>query len=166
MANATLSYVADSNGNYTFSNPINATQILELASSILESSLTRGESFTNPQSARDFAQLQLGALEYEVFGVMFLDTKHRLIAFEKMFRGTIDGASVHPREVVKQALRHNAAALILTHNHPSGVAEPSTADQTLTRRLKDALALVDIRVLDHVVVAASETTSLAERGLL
>lgn len=166
MANATLSYVADKNGNYTFLDSINATQIIELASSILESSLIRGEAFTDPMCASDYAQLKIGSLEHEVFAVMFLDNRHRLIAFEEMFRGSINGASVHPREVVKQALKHNAAALIITHNHPSGITEPSQADRQLTQRLKDALALVDIRVLDHLVVSASESTSMAERGLI
>jgi DNA repair protein RadC len=101
-----------------------------------------------------------------VFCVLFLTNRHRVIAFEEMFRGTIDGATVHPREVVKQALRLNAAAVILAHNHPSGVSEPSRADEAITRRLRDALALVDIRVLDHLIVGGSEITSLAERGLL
>jgi DNA repair protein RadC len=101
---------------------------------------------------------------HEVFACIYLDNQHRVLAFDELFRGTIDGASVYPREVVKAALKRNAAALILAHNHPSGVAEPSAADRQLTRRLKDALALVDIRVLDHVVVGDGETVSLAERG--
>jgi DNA repair protein RadC len=103
---------------------------------------------------------------FEVFCCLFLDNRHRLIAFDELFRGTIDGASVHPREVVRQALQRNAAAVILAHNHPSGVAEPSQADELITHRLKDALALVDIRVLDHLIVGDSRCTSFAERGLL
>ena len=102
----------------------------------------------------------------EVFACLFLDNRHRVIAFEELFFGSIDSAAVHPREVVKAALRHNAAALIFAHNHPSGVAEPSRADELLTRRLKEALALVDIRVLDHLVVGDGEPLSLAERGLI
>ncbi len=102
----------------------------------------------------------------EIFCCLFLDTRHRVLAFEELFRGTLDGAAVYPREVVKKALAHNAAAVILAHNHPSGVAEPSRADEALTQRLKDALALVDIQVLDHLVVGDGDITSFAERGLL
>jgi DNA repair protein RadC len=101
---------------------------------------------------------------YEVFACLFLDTRHRVISYEELFQGTIDGASVHPREVLRRALQHNAAAVILAHNHPSGVAEPSDADRRITTRLKDALALVDIRVLDHIVIGDQLATSFAERG--
>jgi len=121
---------------------------------------------TSPEDTRRYLRLQLAEREAEVFCVLFLTNRHRMIAFEEMFRGTIDGASVHPREVVKQALRLNAACVILAHNHPSGVAEPSRADEAITRRLRDALALVDIRVLDHLIVGGTDITSLAERGLL
>ena len=109
---------------------------------------------------------QLAAREHEVFICIFLDNPHRVIAMDEMFRGTIDGASVHPREVVKCALQYNAAAVILAHNHPSGVPEPSKADISLTRRLTDALALIDVRVLDHFIVGGSELVSFAERGLI
>jgi DNA repair protein RadC len=109
---------------------------------------------------------RLATREFETFCLIYLDNRHRLIACEDLFRGTIDGASVHPREVVKEALRHNAAAVILAHNHPSGVAEPSHADELITRRLREALQLVDIRVLDHLIVAGGETVSFAERGLI
>jgi DNA repair protein RadC len=108
----------------------------------------------------------LADLQYEVFCLLYLDKRHRLIACDEMFRGTIDGASVHPREVVKNALRHNAAAIVLCHNHPSGVAEPSHADELITQRLKSALELVDIRVIDHVIVSAGDAISFAERGLI
>jgi DNA repair protein RadC len=121
---------------------------------------------TNPEDTRTYLRLKLAEREAEVFCVLFLTNRHRVIAFTEMFQGTIDGATVHPREVVKQALRLNAAAVILAHNHPSGVAEPSRADEAITRRLRDALALVDIRVLDHLIVGGRDTTSLAERGLL
>ena len=103
---------------------------------------------------------------HEVFACLFLDNRHRLMAFEELFRGTIDGASVHPREVVRRALAHNAAALILAHNHPSGIAEPSAADTRITERLRQALSLIDVRVLDHLIVGDAEVTSLAERGLI
>jgi DNA repair protein RadC len=110
--------------------------------------------------------MRFAGLEHEVFCCLYLDNRNRVIACEELFRGTIDGASVHPRAVVKRALIHNAAAIILAHNHPSGVAEPSQADELITRRLKQALALVDIRVLDHLIVADAVVESMAERGLL
>jgi DNA repair protein RadC len=123
-------------------------------------------SLTSPARTRAFLQEQLGGREHEVFCVLFLDNRHRCIAFEEMFRGTIDGASVYPREVVKRTLEHNAAAVILSHCHPSGVPEPSQADELITARLKEALALVDVRVLDHVIVGAGSCVSFAEKGLL
>jgi DNA repair protein RadC len=104
--------------------------------------------------------------EHEVFGAIFLDTQHSILSFDLLFRGTIDSSSVHPREVVKQALRYNAAAVIFAHNHPSGVAEPSRADEMITRRLVEALAMIDVRVLDHFVVGGTEVVSFAERGLM
>ncbi len=137
--------------------------VLEMARRHLAEGLARGEVMRDPRVTRDFLHARLRDRAHEVFACLFLDTRHRVIAFEELFRGTIDGASVHPREVVRRALDHNAAALILAHNHPSGIAEPSEADRHITQRLKDALALVDVRVLDHVVVG-DETVSLAERG--
>jgi DNA repair protein RadC len=125
-----------------------------------------GVSISSPDDTTKYLTLKLAECEHEKFCVIFMDNRHRLIAFKEMFRGTIDGCSVHPREVVKAALTANAAAVILAHNHPSGVAEPSRADTQLTRRLSDALALVDVRVLDHIVVGGSETVSFASRGLL
>jgi DNA repair protein RadC len=123
-------------------------------------------ALTNPKEVSDYLLTQLAGHEHEVFACLFLDQRHRLIEFKTLFAGTIDGCAVHPREVVKTALQLNAAAAILVHNHPSGVAEPSAADQTLTARLKEALALMDIRVLDHVIVAGANTASFAARGLL
>lgn len=120
----------------------------------------------NAQVVRQFCQLHLAALEHEVFAVLFLDNQHRLISFDPMFRGTIDAASVYPREVAKAALLHNAAAVIFTHNHPSGTADPSQADMRLTDRLVQVLELLDVRVLDHIVVGATETHSFAQSGLL
>jgi len=125
-----------------------------------------GPVLANPQATRDFLYMRLRDLPHEVFCVLFLDNRHRVIAFEELFRGTIDGATVHAREVVKRALAHNAAAVILSHNHPSGVAEPSQADEIITRRLKNALDLVEIRLLDHLVVGDGHCESFAERGLL
>lgn len=127
---------------------------------------TKGGVMSSPDQCRGYLKLRLAGYPYEVFGVMFLDNRHRLIAFEEMFRGTIDGASVHPREVVRSALKHNAAAVVFAHNHPSGVTEPSQSDLRITQRLKDALALVEVRVLDHLIVGEDDGSSLAERGLL
>jgi len=139
--------------------------VLEMARRYLSAGLQRGDSLTSPQETRQYLSLRLRDYSHEVFAVLFLDQRHRVLEFEEMFRGTIDGASVYPREVVKKALHHNAAAVIFAHNHPSGIAEPSQSDERITQRLKDALALVDIRVLDHFVVG-DEVVSFAERGLL
>jgi len=140
--------------------------VLEMSRRHLESTLSRGNAFTDAATTRLYLQRQLRHFDHEVFACLFLDTRHRLISFEPLFRGTIDGASVYPREVVKQALKHNAAAVIFAHNHPSGVAEPSQADIQITRRLRSALELVDIRVLDHIIVGDAETYSLAQQGEL
>ena len=139
---------------------------LELGRRYLESRLKRGDSLASPGDTRRFLASRLKGHPQEVFACLFLDNRHRVICFEELFHGTIDGASVHPREVVRRALSHNAAAIILSHNHPSGVAEPSRADRALTRRLQEAAALIDVRVLDHVVVGDGETVSFAERGWL
>jgi DNA repair protein RadC len=139
---------------------------LELTRRHYRALMMTGSALANPQVTREFLRMRLRDLQYEVFGCVYLDNRNRVIAFEELFRGTIDGASVHPREVLRHALARNAAAVILVHNHPSGLAEPSQADEMITRRLKDALALVDIRVLDHVVVGDAGCESFAERGLL
>ncbi|HEY1772683.1 MAG TPA: DNA repair protein RadC [Gammaproteobacteria bacterium] len=139
---------------------------LEMARRHLGEALERGKPLTDPAATRKYLLAQLRDMPHEVFACLYLDNRHRVIKFEELFRGTIDGASVHPREVVRAALKHNAAALIFAHNHPSGVAEPSDADRRLTKRLADALALVDIRVLDHFVVGDGEVASFAERGWL
>src|SRR5580692_8199228 len=139
---------------------------LELARRHYRESLKAGPALDSPETARGFLLAQLRDRPYEVFCCMHLNSRHQLIAFEELFRGTIDGASVHPREVVKSALARNAAAVILAHNHPSGVAEPSQADELITSRLRDALGLVDVRVLDHLIVADTGCLSFAERGLL
>lgn len=134
---------------------------------ILEHRLQDGlgnETMTSPGAVSDYLRLKLASYKYEVFACLLLDNQHRVIAFEELFRGTIDGASVHPREVVRAAIKHNAAAVIFSHNHPSGLAEPSAADIRITSRLKDAMALIDVRVLDHIIVGSHSTTSLAERG--
>ena len=155
--------VRDTHGHYA---PATADQILEAARQVIDQKMQRGASFSSPAAVKAYLQPKLAGLECEVFAVLFLDTRHRLVEYTEMFRGTIDSASVYPREVVKEALRLNAAAVILSHNHPSGDPEPSAADRALTQRLKDALALVDVRTLDHVIVAGASTASFAERGLI
>lgn len=140
--------------------------VLELSRRHYQELMQIGPALLNPKATRDFLHMQLRDLPHEVFCCLFLDNRHRVIAFEELFRGTLDGASVHPREVVKRALAHNAAALILAHNHPSGVAEPSHADELITHRLKEALALIDVRVLDHLIVGDGRCESFAERGLM
>jgi DNA repair protein RadC len=145
---------------------VSTEEIVEAAKAAMNRRVRRGVTLTSPRVVRDYLAVQFGSLEHETFGVMLLDTRHRLIEFVELFRGTIDGASVHPREVVKLALAKNAAALILCHPHPSGVAEPSRADELITTRLRDALALVDIRVVDHIIVAGGEVVSMAERGAI
>lgn len=138
--------------------------VLEMARRHLAERLKRDSALESPQAVRDYLKAMIRHEPHEVFGCLFLDAKHRVLAFEVLFHGSIDSASVYPRQVVKRALAHNAAALILTHNHPSGIAEPSQADQVLTRRLRDALALVDVRVLDHFIVGDGEPLSMAEQG--
>ena len=147
---------------------LNDDTIIETALRILEQRISYNidaPTLTSPGDSKDYVKLQLSTYEHEVFACLFLDQRHRVITFEELFRGTIDGASVYPREVVKAALSHNAAAVIFSHNHPSGDAEPSKADQAITKRQKAALALIDVRVLDHLVVGR-EVISFAERGLL
>ncbi|MBI3374712.1 MAG: DNA repair protein RadC [Betaproteobacteria bacterium] len=140
--------------------------VAELARRALAGELRAGSALASPQAVRDYLRLSIGGRPHEVFVALYLDAQHRVLAVEELFRGTLTQTSVYPREVVKAALASNAAAIIFAHNHPSGVAEPSQADELLTRSLKDALALVDIRVLDHFIVAGNRALSFAERGLL
>jgi DNA repair protein RadC len=138
----------------------------ELARRYFEQSLPVGQAIRSPADTEAFLMARLRDLPHELFCCLYLDNRHRVLAFEELFRGTIDGTSVYPREVVKQALKVNAAAVILAHNHPSGIAEPSQADERITRRVKSALELVDIRLLDHLVIGDGSSTSLASRGLI
>ncbi len=138
--------------------------VLELARRALSQTLQQRAVLDQPNAVREYLQLQLGALHHEVFAVLFLDSKNRLIALEELFRGTLSHTSVYPREVVLRALHHQAASVVLAHNHPSGVAEPSRTDEALTSTLKAALALVDVRVLDHFIVTSERATSMAEQG--
>ncbi|HEU4458531.1 MAG TPA: DNA repair protein RadC [Methylibium sp.] len=140
--------------------------VMEIARRCLAARLADAPVFGSPQAVKDYLRLQLANRPHEVFAVLFLDARHRLLAFEELFRGTLTQTSVYPREVVKRALALNASAAILAHNHPSGVAEPSRSDEWLTQQLKSALKLVDVTVVDHIVVARSGLVSFAERGLL
>jgi DNA repair protein RadC len=137
---------------------------LELGKRYLEAELAAGQTLSDPAASARFLKARLAGYPYEVFGCLFLDNRHRVLGFEELFRGSIDGAAVHPREVVRRCLRHNAAAVIIAHNHPSGVAEPSAADRAITIRLREALQLIDVRLLDHFVIGSGVPTSLAERG--
>ncbi len=140
--------------------------IFEMSRRALSEQLQQRDVFKSPQAVRDYLVLKLGRLTKEVFLVLFLDTQNRLLASEEMFSGSLKETSVYPREVVKRALHHNAASVIFAHNHPSGIAQQSQADELLTKQLKQALALVDVRVLDHFIVAGNNTLSFSERGLL
>ncbi|MBW4653850.1 MAG: DNA repair protein RadC [Kaiparowitsia implicata GSE-PSE-MK54-09C] len=160
--NASL-LVQDDQGRYL---PATAEQILEEARRVIDLKTQRGEAFTSPELVKEYLVTKLAGFEHEVFAALFLDAKHQLIQYVEMFRGSIDSASVYPREVVKEALHYNAAAAIFAHNHPSGNPEPSQADKTLTQRLKEALMLVEVRSLDHIVVGGRQTVSFAERGLM
>lgn len=140
--------------------------VFEMARRALREQLVEGTSLASPQAVKDYLSLTMGQLEHEVFVVLFLDARNRLIAADEIFRGTLTQTSVYPREIAKRALAHNAAAAILAHNHPSGNPEPSQADRMLTRTLKDSLALVDVQVLDHIIVAGRQTRSFAEHGLM
>jgi DNA repair protein RadC len=141
-------------------------RLVDLALSVLQERHQPGEVLHSPGQTRDYLRLRMAGFTAEAFGCVFLDNAHRVLAVKELFHGTIDGAAVYPRIVVQHALTLNAAATVFYHNHPSGVAEPSQADRRITERLRDALALIDVRVLDHIVVTHGDTTSFAERGLL
>jgi len=157
-------FIKQPNGKYR---EATKNEVMELAAKYFEDRMSLiGDAIRSPSDTEDFLKKALKGLESERFTAIFLDNRHRVLAFETLFTGTIDGTSVYPREVVKRSLEHNAAAIILAHNHPSGIAEPSQADERITKRLKSALELVDIRVLDHIIVGGEKTTSLASRGML
>ncbi|WP_052100949.1 JAB domain-containing protein [Novilysobacter arseniciresistens] len=148
----------------SYANADREDQIIAAAEAILKKRLERKGRIADPSEATRYLRAHCGGLEHEVFGVMFLDTRHNILAIEDLFRGTVDGAEVHPREVVKAALQHNAQALVLYHCHPSGNPEASAADRAVTARLKQALALVDIRILDHFIITGDECSSMAAKG--
>lgn len=139
--------------------------VLEINRRFLESKLGKEGPLSSPNQAADYLTLQLRDLKREVFAVLYLDTRHHVIDYEELFRGTLNGATVNPREVVRSVLERNASAVILAHNHPSGIAEPSQSDATLTRRLREALELIDVRLLDHLVIGDGEFVSMSDRGL-
>jgi len=151
---------------FLLSEPVSKSDMYQLMLGILEKEYFRPDQLTSPEKTRRFLQLKLAKLEHEVFSIVFMDSQHQVIAYEELFRGTIDAASVYPREVVKRCLHHNASAVILAHCHPSGQPEPSQADIKITKRLAEALELIDVRVLDHIVVGGANSVSMAERGLL
>jgi DNA repair protein RadC len=156
----------DSKCTYKLTGKTTEQDVLQAAEHILKSKLERQGSISNPTDATDFLRMRLGALLHEEFHVMWLDNRHRILDCQKLFTGTIDGASIHLRETVRAALTVNAAACILAHNHPSGVAEPSQADRAITKELMEALKMVGVRVLDHIVVGAGSCVSMASRGLM
>jgi DNA repair protein RadC len=161
-----MGLIRDRQGNYKRTGSTTEHDVLAAAEGILKAKLERLGSLGNPRDATDFLRMRLGGLLHEEFHILWLDNRHRILDCQKLFTGTIDGASVYPREVVRAALTINASAAILSHNHPSGVAEPSAADRAITRELIDALKLVGVRVLDHIVVSAGDTVSMAGRGLM
>ena len=156
----------ETRGTYVLAEPVTAEEILTMANKLARSKLSKGKALTSPSLTYSCLQTLLQEYEHEVFGILFLDSQHRVIKFEELFRGTLDGASAYPREVVKAALAFNAAAVILVHNHPSGLPEPSRADRSLTERLQAALNVVEIRVLDHLVIGTEGRVAMAERGWL
>jgi DNA repair protein RadC len=164
MSNITL-YTNDEN-TATGIREASFEEILTAARLALAKRVRRGTGFTSPRVTADYLRVRLSTLDHEVFCVIYLTKRHQFIACEDLFRGTIDGAFIYPREVLKEALKHNAAAVILAHNHPSGIAEPSQADIEITKQLKKVLDLVEIRVLDHIIIGGGDTVSFAESGLL
>jgi DNA repair protein RadC len=159
----TSGFVRETVEGYT---SVSDNAVIAAALELLSRRLAKGPLLSSPRAVKDYLRLRFADLQHEVFCLLYIDKRHRLIACEDLFRGTIDGASVHPREVVKAALRHNAASVICAHNHPSNCPEPSQADELITSRIKSALEIVDIRLLDHIVASAGDTVSMAERGLL
>lgn len=153
-------------GRYCLSEPVSSQVIIELARDIVAESFHRPDKFFGPECTRDFLTLQLAPEEREVFAVIFLDRQNQVLAFEKIFFGTVDTTTVHPREVLRRCMHHNAMAVVLAHNHPSGYPEPSKADIDITHRLQKVLSLVDVKILDHFVVGGTKLVSFSERGML
>jgi len=163
MTHSKTLWIEDAQGSYR---PATADEVFEAHRKQLNQRFRRGRAIGSPADTRDYLIGQLAHEPAEIFATLYLDNRHRILDFAKHFTGTIDGCTVHPRTIIKHALDLNAAAVILSHQHPSGIAEPSQADQRITTRIRDALALVDVRVLDHIIVAGTDTVSFSERGLL
>ncbi|TDR39697.1 DNA repair protein RadC [Tahibacter aquaticus] len=164
-----MGFIRQLDGTYRFQRqrtPVAECDILAAAEDILRLRLERQGAIKTPRDAAEFLRLRIGHLVHEEFHVLWLDTRHRILAVDRLFSGTLDGTAVHPREVVRRALDVNAGAAVLAHNHPSGVCEPSSADLLITEELKNALRLVGVRLLDHLIVGAGATVSLAERGAM
>jgi len=159
-------FIEQESGSYLIPKAVTLKQISNVLSELLAQRFQLGEPLTSPAKTIDFLQSKLALQEHEVFSCLFLNNQHQVLAYEELFYGTINGASVYPRVVVKRALHHNAAAVIFSHNHPSGLPEPSQADKTITKQLTDSLSLIDVKVLDHIIIGGAETMSFAERGLL
>ena len=159
------SITRDESGQYTLNGVFSPDELLEIAEAVLRQRMERvGQPLEDPAQANRFLRMAIGGLPYEVFAVLLLDGRHRILGFEKLFRGSIANVEVHPREVARLCLKYDAVSIIACHNHPSGESSPSTTDRVITQRLKEALALIDVRLLDHIVVGATETTSMALRG--
>ncbi len=159
-------FIEQKPGSYLIPKAVTLKQISSVLSELLAEQFELGEPLESPTKTINFLRSKLALIEHEVFGCLFLNNKHQILEYEELFTGTINGASVYPREVVKRALHHNAASVIFSHNHPSGTPEPSQADKAITEQLKDALSLIDVRVLDHIIIGGVETVSFAERGFL
>ena len=159
-------YVKHPDGSFTFQRSVNEDDVIQLAKTFLVEQFKNRPLFPSPVEVKEYLCHEIGKAEHEIFASLFLDNSHRLISFDRMFNGTIDGAKVYPREVLKRALSHNAAAVIFAHNHPSGTLDASEADRRITKRLKEVLGLVDIEVLDHIIVSHDSSMSFAEQGLL
>lgn len=162
-SNSSVLLVRDVAGDYR---QVDADEVLQAAQEVLLARVRGGDVLASPQAVRDFLRVKLGTLAHEMFAVVHLDSQNRVIDYVEMFRGTVSQTSVYPREVVRESMMRNSAALLLVHNHPSGSTQPSKADEMLTQTLKTALALVDVRVLDHLIVAGNDILSMAERGLM
>lgn len=162
-SNSSVLLVRDVAGDYR---QVDADEVLQAAQEVLLARVHGGDVLASPQAVRDFLRVKLGTLAHEMFAVVHLDSQNRVIDYVEMFRGTVSQTSVYPREVVRESMMRNSAALLLVHNHPSGSTQPSKADEMLTQTLKTALALVDVRVLDHLIVAGNDILSMAERGLM
>lgn len=161
-----MSFIQEDGGLYTVSRPVSEKEIIRKAQALLRTRMLQSEVLSSPNATRSYLQMKLTPYDREVFAVVYMTSQHQVIRYEELFQGTIDGAAIYPRIVVKKALELNASAIIMAHNHPSGVAEPSSADRRITERITSALGLVDVRVLDHIICTVDASYSFAENGLI